>query len=321
MRVDSLHDVHAAAATLSDRRTVAAALAGSLAAIAPHALHTVTFFSGPASLDIEVAASRIGTTSVDLRGFARSYGASEVAWDRWSVRPCDRDALRRVHMPGNPLGAYWSRHGAPLDYRRRVICIGSCAIALAGSAVIDDRPIDEATWRLVDERIAATATAIRMAAFAAGALDQALTAEDVVGYLSPDGVVLAAANDPELSVVIASASDMLRTRSKRAFAAGGVRYTLRPTERVKAAEVFELVAARGADLSERDAELVDWVRRGLTKIRKISAPIRVSVLRSATETEVASRFSTMAMSVVSRDRTSPVRVCRKNAGSRVRMWA
>ena len=269
-----LHCVQAAAATLSDRRAIAEALADSLAGLAPCALHSVTFFSGPASLDLEVAASRIGPSTIDLRGFARSYAASEVAWNRWSVEREDRDRLRRVHMPGNALGAYWSRHGAPIDYRRRVVCVGDRAVALVSSAVIDDRPLDAETWNLVDQRIAATTTAIRMATFAAGALDDALIAEDVVGYLSPDGVVLATAKEGGLPSVLAAAKDVLRRRSKQAFVAGGVSYSLRPSERLKAAEVFELFATRGADLSDRDTKLVDWVRRGLTN-REVATMIGV----------------------------------------------
>ena len=46
----------------------------------------------------------------------------------------------------------------------------------------------------------------------------------------------------------------------------------------------------------------------------------ISVLRRKTEAVVASRFSMIWMSVVSRDRTSPVRVAMKKAGSRLRMW-
>jgi len=62
------------------------------------------------------------------------------------------------------------------------------------------------------------------------------------------------------------------------------------------------------------------VSLGLTQSIRTRAPIRIRVLRRKIEAEVASRFSMIWMSVVRRDKTSPVRVALKKAGSRVRMW-
>ena len=62
------------------------------------------------------------------------------------------------------------------------------------------------------------------------------------------------------------------------------------------------------------------VSLGLTQSIRTSDPIMIRVLRRKTEAVVARRFSMIWMSVVRRDRTSPVRVAMKKAGSRVRMW-
>jgi DNA-binding CsgD family transcriptional regulator len=273
MQALRLDEIHAASAILSDRRGIADALTDELAAIAPHALHVVTFFSGPVPLDIDAVSARIGKTGADIGGFAGSYGASQVKWDRWSVRRDDRDTFRRVEMSRSALARYWSRHGTSTDYRRRVICVGDRAVALAGSTVIDDRPIDEETWAYMDERIVATVPSIRLSAIAAGIAD-GVANDDVVGYFLPDGTMLAAANDAGVASAVACASESLRTRSCHSFVAGGVRYGLRRSEHVQSVEVMELVATRGHALSERDAALVDWVRRGLTN-REVAAMLGV----------------------------------------------
>ena len=62
------------------------------------------------------------------------------------------------------------------------------------------------------------------------------------------------------------------------------------------------------------------VNPGLSQISQARAPTKVRKLRSATETDEPTMFSTMVMSVVSRYSTSPVRVVRKNAWSRPMTW-
>lgn len=269
----SLAAVQTAVTTLSDRKGIADSLAGALADIAPHALHAVTFFSGPASLQADAAGARVGRARIDVADFPRSYGTSGVRWDRWSVREEDRNRVRAIEMPPCGLSDYWSRVGSVGTYRRCVVCIGERAVALAGSLVIDDHPLDEATWAHLEATILASVRAIQLAAYAGGALD-AQPEIDIVGYLAPDGVVLAAANDAEATAATQAASEALRHGGRRSFAARGMRFSLRPSEGVRDAEVVAVVAERGAALSERDARLVEWVRRGLTN-REVGAMLGV----------------------------------------------
>ena len=53
----------------------------------------------------------------------------------------------------------------------------------------------------------------------------------------------------------------------------------------------------------------------------IIAPMIISPLRRTMDMVTPAMLSTMAMSVVIRDRTSPVRTCMNQAWSRVRTWA
>ena len=50
------------------------------------------------------------------------------------------------------------------------------------------------------------------------------------------------------------------------------------------------------------------------------APMIISPLRSTIDMVTPAMLSTMAMSVVIRERTSPVRTCMNQAWSRVRTW-
>ena len=63
------------------------------------------------------------------------------------------------------------------------------------------------------------------------------------------------------------------------------------------------------------------VSLGLTTSSSTTEPSVIRMLRRAMEAVVPTMLSTRVTSVVMRESTSPVRVCRKKAGSSVSMWA
>lgn len=285
MLAPRIDDLQTATATLSDRAGVAHALTAALAAIAPRALHAVTFFSGPASLELDAAAAHIEGRPLDVRDLGEVYTTSAVRWNRWEVEPRDRDRFVPVDVrPSDGLRAYWLRHARLAGYRRQVVCVGRRAVALVGSTAIGDADLPPAIWAALQACIAKTCDAIRLAAFAAGALEDIAPVE-ATAYLSETGERLATAGDREIEPAIVHAAELLRTRSKtRAFTVHGIRYVLRPSAVVRGAEVFELVATRGIALSERDVSLVGWVRRGLTN-REVAVMLEVppSTVKKALE--------------------------------------
>lgn len=98
--------------------------------------------------------------------------------------------------------------------------------------------------------------------------------------LSPEGVTLAAPEDADVAAATTVAERAIRSRRlERSFAALGKSYRLRPCASVRTAEVFELVSvpqAARAELSQRDTQLVEWVRLGLTN-REVAAMLGVPV--------------------------------------------
>lgn len=278
-------DLVAASALVADASSVARSLAAELAAIAPDLHHCVTFFGGPASLEMTAAAAAVGGSAIETTGLPEAYARSPVQWNRWSVPRAQRDRFVAVSVRTTTvLSTFWGgRSVVDWHYRRRLVCYGSRALALVGSTTFDGRAVDESVWEALGAHVDARATLVRMAGVSASARDDEGGSEDdpseaAVAYLSAEGAVLAAPDDEDVVRATEVAAAAIRSRRLGpALRVKGKCFRLRAAAGVRAAEVFELVpvaAAPAAALTARDAQLVDWVRRGLPN-REVAAMLGV----------------------------------------------